>query len=304
MRAVTATHHGTPSVLELSEVADPVPALGEIAIRVVSAGINFSDLGAIAGTYPGPPPPFVPGIEIAGHEIDSGRPVLALIELGGYAEIAIAKEQLTLDAHGLDLEQAGGYPLALLAAYFGLVRAARLERGETVLVLAAGGALGSTAIQVARALGAGRVFAVASSEEKRRIALECGADDAVPYTDKLPAADVVVDGVGGDTFLAALRATNRFGRILTVGASAGVPPEFPSFQELRQRSVAIVPFSFKALRAADPSYVAEQSKTALDLVRSGAVRPVVGSAFPLAEARDALELLAGRESVGKLLLIP
>ncbi|HEY8647259.1 MAG TPA: zinc-binding dehydrogenase, partial [Gaiellaceae bacterium] len=250
----------------MREVDDAKPIEGQIAIRVVSAGINFSDLGTIAGTYPGPRVPFVPGIEVAGHEISTGRPVVALVESGGYGEIALADERLVLSAEGLDLTEAGGYPLALLAAYFGLVRAARLERGETVLVLAAGGALGSTAVQVARALGAARVVAVASSEEKRQVALDLGADDAVPYSDALPPADVVVDGVGGEAFLQGYRAARRFGRVLTLGASAGAPPALPSFQELRERSVAIVPFSFKALRGAEPAYVAEAAPAALDLV--------------------------------------
>jgi NADPH:quinone reductase len=304
MRAVVATQHGGPAVLAVREVPEPRPGPGEILVRVASAGINFSDLGAIAGTYPGPPPPFVPGIEVAGHEVTSGRPVVALLDAGGYAEVALAKERLTFAADGLDLAEAGGYPLALLAAYFGLVRAAKLQPGESVLVLAAGGALGSTTIQVARALGAGRVIAVASTDEKRRVAIDLGADEALSYSDELPSADIVVDGVGGEAFLAGYRAAHRFGRVLTVGASAGVPPQLPSFQELRERSVAIVPFSFKALRAAEPDYVARTAPAALDLVRRGDVVPLIGGAVPLEQAQDALGLLAGRASVGKLLLVP
>jgi NADPH2:quinone reductase len=304
LRAVVATEHGGPAVLAVRELPEPTPGPGEILIRVASAGINFSDLGTIAGTYPGPPPPFVPGIEVAGHEIESGRPVVALVDAGGYAEVALAKERLAFDAEGLELGEAGGYPLALLAAYFGLVRAARLQAGESVLVFAAAGALGSTTIQVARALGASRVIAVASTETKRQVALDLGADEAVAYDSELPPVDVVVDGVGGETFLAGYRAANRFGRVLTVGASAGAPPELPSFQELRERSVAIVPFSFKALRAAEPEYVAQAAPAALDLVRKGEVVPVIGQAVPFEQVQDALGLLAGRASVGKLLLVP
>jgi NADPH2:quinone reductase len=303
VRAVLAVSKGLGS-LEVKDVPDPTPGAGQQLIRVVSAGINFSDIGAIEGTYPGPPPPFVPGIEVAGRELGSDRPVLALLDSGGYGELVVADERLVIAADGLDLETAGGLPLVLLAAYFGLVRAARLEAGETVLVLAAGGALGSTAIQVARALGAGRVIGVASSDEKRAIALDRGADVAVPYSSDLPQADVVIDGVGGAAFLDAYRATRRFGRVLTVGASSGAPPELPSFQEQRNRSVAIVPFSFKALRAADPDYVAASAPAAIDLVRSGAVSPVIGESFPLAQAAEALRRLAARESVGKLLLRP
>jgi NADPH2:quinone reductase len=304
LRAVVATEHGGPAVLAVRDVPEPQPGRGEILIRVASAGINFSDLGTIAGTYPGPPPPFTPGIEVAGHEVTSGRPVVALLDAGGYAEVALAKELLAFDAEGLELAKAGGYPLALLAAYFGLVRAAKLQAGESVLVFAAAGALGSNTIQVARALGAGRVVAVASTEEKRQAALALGADEAVAYEDELPRADVVVDGVGGETFLAGYRAANRFGRVLTVGASAGGPPQLPPFQELRERSVAIVPFSFKALRAAEPEYVAQAAPAALELVRKGEVVPLIGQTVPLEQVGDALGLLAGRVSLGKLVLVP
>lgn len=304
MRAVVAPRHGGVEVLETAEVPEPTPGPGETLIRVASAGVNFSDILALSGRYPGPPPPFVPGIEVAGTEVATGRPVLALLEGGGFAESVAADERMTFDAHGLDLDVAGGHALTTLAAYLGLKRAARLEPGESVLVLAAAGGLGSAAIQAARALGASRVVAVASSADKRELATRLGADDAFGYDDAFPPVDVVVDGVGGDAFLAAYRATRRFGRVLVVGASSGTPPPIPGFQELRERSVAVVPFSFKALRAADPAYVAQAAPEALDLIRAGAITPVIGGSFPLEDAAAALTRLSSRGTVGKLLLKP
>jgi NADPH2:quinone reductase len=228
--------------------------------------------------------------------------VIALLESGGYAEVAAARSNVVFDAEGLDLAQAGGYGLVTLAAYFGLRYAARLQAGESVLVLAAAGGLGSAAIQIARALGAGRIVAVASSEEKRKVALEQGADEALPYGEELPPTDLVVDGVGGEAFGQAYRATRRLGRVLLVGASSGTPPALPAFQELRERGVGLIPFSFKALRESDGEFVAKTAPAALDLIRSGEVRPFVGASHPLTDAAVALRSLAARETLGKLLL--
>ncbi|MDO8211719.1 zinc-binding dehydrogenase [Conexibacter sp. CPCC 206217] len=302
MQAVVAVEHGPPSALQLQELPEPVAGEGRTAIRVVSAGVNFSDVLTISGRYPGPPLPFVPGIEVAGNALDDGRPVIALLESGGYAEVATANARMVFDADGLDLERAGGYALVTLAAYFGLRYAARLQRGESVLVLAGAGGLGSAAIQVARALGAARVVAVASSERKREIALAQGADEALPYGEQLPPTDLVVDGVGGEAFGQAYRATRRLGRVLLVGASSGTPPALPAFQELRERGVGLVPFSFKALRESDGEFVARTAPQALDLIRSGEVRPLLGSSHPLADAPTVLAALAGRDTVGKQLL--
>jgi NADPH:quinone reductase len=304
MRAVVATGHGGPEVLEPQDLPEPTVDSSTTLIEVTSAGVNFSDVLVVAGSYPGPPPPFVPGIEVAGHERGTGRPVVALVPSGGYAEVARADRRLIFDADGLDLGVAGGYALVTLAAFFGLRHAARLRPDESVLVLAAAGGLGSTAIQVARALGAGQVFAVASTAAKRATALELGADAAFAYDDELPTADVLVDGVGGEASLIAMRAIRPLGRALLVGASSGSPPTLPEFQELRERAVALVPFSFKALRERDPDLVAREAQAGLDLLRQGAVRPLVADPYPLERAADALRRLGGRESVGKLVLQP
>ncbi|HEX6348501.1 MAG TPA: zinc-binding dehydrogenase [Candidatus Dormibacteraeota bacterium] len=305
MRAVVAVRQGGPEVLELQEVPEPQAAEGQVLIRVASAGVNFADTLSTRGLYAAsPPPPFVPGLEVAGTLVDGGGPVMAILASGGYAEVAAADPRLMIPAEGLDLEQAGGYLLVTLTAYYALAEAVRIRPGESVLVTAGAGGLGSTAIQVARALGAGRITAVASSEEKRRYAREQGADDAIGYEADFPRSEVVFETVGGDVFKKCLEAVPPLGRMALIGASGGAPPEVPAFDALRRRNVGIFCFSFGMLRRADAGLVAATAPRAVELLRSGRVRPPVGLSLPLKEAADAHRRLVSRQTVGKILLTP
>jgi NADPH2:quinone reductase len=302
LRAIVATRLGGPEVLELQEVPDPEPRPGQVLIKVHRAGVNFADLSSTLGRYAeAPPPPFIPGLEVSGHDVATGKPVFAIVPSGGYAELVGA--EFAWSAEGLDLDDAGGYPLAGLTAFYALRHVGRLQRGETVLVTAAAGGVGSSAIQVARALGAGRVVGVASTPEKRARALAIGADEAVGYEDPIPGPiDVMVDMVGGDVFQRALDAMAPFGRMVCIGASSGQAQQIPGVGDLRVRGVGVLPFSMGALRARHPEVFAKTSAEGIDLIRSGALRPPVGRVLPLAEAAEAHRLLGGRATMGKLLL--
>lgn len=304
MRAIVATRVGGPEVLELQDV--PAPAAPDaVLIRVASAGVNFADALSTQGKYAAsPPPPFVPGMEVAGVEVATGRPVMALLAAGGYAELAAADPRLVFPARDLDLGSAGGNLLVTLTAYYALAEMARLRAGENVLVTAGAGGLGSTAVQVAKALGAGRVVAVASTEEKRRFAIEHGADAAIAYEDDFPVSEVVFDSVGEPLVWKLLDAVPHLGRILLIGASSGRPPEIPGFDELRRRNVGVLCFSFGMLRRSAPERLAASAGRAVEMLTSGSVRPVVGRTFPLEDAAVAHRLLTGRQTTGKLLLIP
>ena len=235
---MVAPRLGGPEVLELKDVEEPRPGSDQVVIEVVRAGINFADLLSISGRYPAaPPPPFIPGLEVSGIEAESGRAVMALIRSGGFAEKVTAEKRFVFDAGGLDLALAGGWPLVTTTAYCGLAEMARLRSGETVLVTAAAGGLGSTCVQVAKALGAGRVVGMASTAEKREFALRQGADDALGYEDPIPPVDVVLDGVGGTVFERVLSAVRPLGRIVLFGASSGQVPQIPSFDALRRRTL-------------------------------------------------------------------
>jgi NADPH:quinone reductase len=308
MRAVVAVRQGGPEVLELQEVPQPSvePASdGQVLIRVASAGVNFADTLSTRGLYAAsPPPPFVPGLEVAGVAVEGGAPVMAILASGGYAEMAVADRRLVFPADGLDVAAAGGYLLVTLTAYYSLAEAVRVRPGESVLVTAGAGGLGSTAIQVARALGASRITAVASTEEKRRYALEHGADQAIGYEDAFPRTEVVFDSVGGDVFAKCLEAVPPLGRMALSGASSGSPPEVPGFDVLRRRNVGVFCFSFGMLRRADPGLVALTAPRAVELLRSGRVRPPVGEALPLEAAAEAHRRLVSRQTVGKVVLRP
>jgi NADPH2:quinone reductase len=303
MRAVVATRQGGPEVLELQEVADPEAGPGEVLVEVRRAGVNFADTTSITGQYhSAPEPPFIPGLEVSGVEVGSGRPVLALVKSGGYAEKVAADRRLVFDAQGLDLDEAGGYALVTLTTFYALEHCARIRPGESVLVHAAAGGIGSTAIQMAKALGAGRVIGVASTEDKRRFALEQGADLAISYEEDAPPVDIVIDTVGGEAFRHALEHVRQLGRMVLLGRSAGPPPEIPGFDELRRLNVGILCFSFGQFRGADPDRVAQTAGAPLELLRSGRVRPPVSQTLPLAGAAEAHRLITGRRTVGKILL--
>ncbi len=304
MQAIVATRVGGPEVLELQKVPEPAPGPEQIRIRVASAGVNFADALSTQGKYAASPaPPFIPGLEVAGHD-ESGRPVCALLTSGGYAESAVAERALTFDAAGLDLLEAGGYLLATLTAYYALRWCVRIESGESILITAGAGGLGTTAIQVARALGASRVVAVASTPEKRQYALDRGADEAIGYEEDFPACDVVFETIGGDVFTKAWKATVPLGRVATIGASSGVPPSLPGYDEARRHNAGIFAFSFGMLRRGDPDRLVATAGEGIDLLRSGQVRPPVAMRLPLEEAAEAHRLLTGRQTVGKLVLNP
>jgi NADPH2:quinone reductase len=302
MKAIVAGERGGPEVLELRQEPEPRPSQGEVLIDVRRAGVNFADLLATQGKYAASPaPPYVPGLEVSGKDPD-GRPVMAILTSGGYAERAVADRRLVFDASGLDLDQAAGYPLVTLTAYLGLGEMLRIRKGESVLVTAAAGGLGSTAMQVARALGATRVVGMASTDEKRRFAREHGADEAIGYDDSIPAVDAVVETVGGELFTRIWEAMPPLGRMLLLGASSGRPPEIPGFDQQRRRNVVVSAFSFGMFRRADPDRVARLAIPAIELLRSGAVRPVIGRTLPLERAAEAHRLLGGRQTIGKVLL--
>ncbi|HUL98193.1 MAG TPA: zinc-binding dehydrogenase, partial [Mycobacterium sp.] len=247
MRAAVCPQYGPPEVVRIEERPSPTPALGEVRVRVAAAAVNYPDVLLIADKYQiSVPPPFVPGSEFAGvvNEITEGSGDLAVGDrvtgtglYGAFAdELAVPAAGLARVPAGVDLRTAAAFGVAHRTAYHTLRSVARVQPGDELVVLGAGGGVGLAAVQLGGQLGAS-VTAVASSDEKLRVAGSYGAkhlinhrsgDLRAAFRAALPeGADAVIDPVGGDLSEPALRALRRGGRFVTVGYASGVIPRIP-----------------------------------------------------------------------------
>lgn len=292
--------------LELREVPEPAPEEGQIVVDVRAAGVNYADVLIREGRYPQAPQlPFVPGSEIAGETAD-GRRVIAFVrtEGGGYAERALAEEDWLFDLPAAaTFEQGAAFLLAFLTAWIPLTRQAPVREGTRVLVTAAAGGVGSAGIQVARALGADVVGAVGSDAKLEHVR-GLGAD-AVTYEEiaGLEPFDVILDQVGGDLFAGALKLLRPLGAVVAIGFAGGAwQPVDPAL--LVGRNVSACGFYLGRFMRLRPDVVREAAGELLRKWDEGALAPVVGATFPLAQADDALRLVAERRSKGKVVLVP
>jgi NADPH:quinone reductase len=290
---------------ELREVPDPVPEDGEALVRVRAAGINFLDVLIRRGRYPQMPEfPAVLGVEIAG-ELEDGTRVMAMRSEGGYAELAaVPRGSLVPLPDGTSFAEGAGFVLTFLTAWVPLTLQVQLGEGQTVLVHAAAGGVGTAAIQVARALGA-RVVAAAGSPEKLALCRELGAEEAYVY-DELPddlRVDVVVDPVGGELFEAAVGRLRPLGQLVAIGYAGGLWPELQPAQ-IVGRNVGVQGVYIGRLLRHAPDVIAAATGELLELWRAGTIRPHIGAEFPLAEVERAHELVESRRSVGKVVLVP
>ncbi|HUR51845.1 MAG TPA: NADPH:quinone oxidoreductase family protein [Mycobacteriales bacterium] len=313
MRAVQITAFGGPEVLQLVEIPDPEPAEGFELVDVTSAGVNYADTHAVENSYLSQQTlPLVPGGEVVGRLAD-GRRVSAITGSGAYAEKALAHPAAIFD---LPDEVSDADALALmiqgLTAWHLLRTCTHLQQGESVVVHAAAGGVGTLAVQLAKAWGAGNVIAVASTDDKLGLAKDLGADSFVLAGEEdlrgaLLAAnggkkvDVVLEMVGGPTFDASLAALAPFGRLATFGMASRTAPKPVSAGELMSKSRAVIGF-WLAHCFGNPTMLQPQMKELLGMVVAGALRPQVGGTYPLADARAAHELLRSRGSIGKLVL--
>jgi NADPH:quinone reductase len=303
VRAVVLRETGGPEKLESAHAPEPAPGDGEVLLRVRAAGINFADVLVRGGRYPQPPElPAVLGSEVAG-EVD-GRRVMALPPSGGYAELVVVPEESLVPLpEGASFEEGASFLLTFLTAWIPLTRLARVRAGSVVLVHAGAGGVGSAAVQVAKHLGAS-VVATASSEEKRRVALELGADETLGYDDfEGVRADVVLDSVGGDVFARSFGVLKPLGRAIAIGFAGGWwGPLDPA--PLVGRNVGMQGFYLGRLMRHRPDVVREAVGEVVALWEHGAVKPLVGATFPLEEAAEAHRLIEERRSVGKVVLVP
>jgi NADPH2:quinone reductase len=317
VRAIRIDQWGGPEVLELvTDAPMPEPSEHELLVHVSHAGVNFADTHARDNSYLAPYElPLTPGGEVVGTTED-GRRVAAMMATGGYAEYVAAPKAVAFpvpdgvsDAAALALLVQG------LTAWHLFRTSAHLAEGESVVVHAAAGGVGSLAVQLGRAFGAGRVIATASTEEKRALALELGADVAVDVTrEDLTEAlveanegrrvDIVLEMAGGRVFDASLRALAPFGRLVTYGMASREEPTRVGPGNLMRHSSAVIGFWLAHCFARPREQLAEPLQDLFERVAAGSLRVVEGEVYPLSEARRAHEDLQARRTTGKLLLDP
>jgi NADPH2:quinone reductase len=315
MRAIQMTEFGGPEVLKLAELSTPVPGPDEVLIRVTRAGLNFADTHTRTNSYVQKATlPLVPGGEVAGVREDTGERVVALVGSGGYAEYAVAPKDLVFAIpDALD----DGTALAMIVqgttAWHLYRTAGRVAAGESVVVHGAAGGVGSLAVQLGHPLGAGRVIATASSEEKRELALELGADAAVDpaaegLTERLIEAnegrplDVVFEMSGGEVFDASYRALAPFGRIVAYGIATSRPNEVSTGSLLRHSRAVVGFYLFHCISR--PGMFDDALSELFSRAARGELRAVVGNTYPLGQAAQAQIDLRERRTTGKLLLDP
>lgn len=316
MRAIVVEALGGPEVLGLREVPRPSADSGETLIEVDRAGINFSDIGRRRSGWRNPtqPLPVIPGFEVVGRRVTDGQRVLGVTTLGsgGYAEYAVMPERLTVPVpDGVGDVAALATAIQGVTAWGALVSAGRIRPGDSVAVTAAAGGVGSLAIQLARLHGASRVIAVASTEEKRRLAIELGANAAVVGNSETLAreirsanegagVDILLESVGGALVDAGLDALAYDGRMVVFGQASGASNTV-SLDLLMDRSIGVIGYWVTPFMR-DGDGGREAIVRLLDWIAEGRLRVLEGPTFPIEQAAAAHAAIEAGATVGKVTL--
>jgi NADPH2:quinone reductase len=319
MRALLLREAIGPDGLELEILDDPVPTDGMVLVEVHAAGVGFVDMLMTKGEYQIKPElPFVPGAEVAGVVVsggglEPGTRVAATTPFSGWAELALAPENLVFPIPAaLAFDAAAGFVVNYQTAHLGLKRRGRLAPGETVLVHGAGGGVGTASIDVAQALGAGLVIAVCGGADKHDAARAAGADVVLDTAGDWKqgvldatggrGADVVVDPVGGDVLAESLRCMAPEGRLLVVGFASGTIPEV-KVNRLLLRHHDLVGVNYGGMLGVDPGFAAAAADEMFGWIEAGRLHPVVGTVFDLADGAEAMRAFAERRVTGKPVLL-
>ncbi len=324
MRAITVDHWMEPAELRVSEIAEPEAGRGALQVEVRAAGCNFFDTLIVQGKYQVKPDfPFTPGGEISGvvkgvgegvEGFAVGDRILAGVQVGGFAETVVVPTSL---AHrlpeGMSFEEGAAIPIIYPTSYAALIFRANLQTGETLLVHAAVGGVGSAAVQIGKALGA-RVIATVGGGEKAEIARDLGADEVIDYrVDDFVArvseltdgngADVIYDPVGGDVFDGSLKCIAWNGRLIVVGFAGGRIPEV-KVNRILLKNIAVTGVHWGAYLLKEPARVPETFEGIFSLYRDGKIKPLIYNSYALEDLPSALAELASRKTHGKLIITP
>ncbi|MDX3096911.1 NADPH:quinone oxidoreductase family protein [Streptomyces sp. ME19-03-3] len=327
MLAWRVHENGEPrAAMRLDEVPDPRPGAGELLLKVRAANVNFPDALLCRGHYQVRPPlPFTPGVEFCGEVVAVGEGVTghasgdrvvapAALPGGAFAELAVVPAARVLPAPpGLDDAEAAALHIGYQTGWFGLHRRAGLREGETLLVHAAAGGVGSAAVQLGKAAGA-QVIGVVGGPEKARTARELGADVVVDRTceDFVAVvkeatggrgADVVYDPVGGDAYTRSTKCVAFEGRILVVGFAGGTIPA-PGLNHALVKNYSVVGLHWGLYNTHDPAAVRRCHEELTRLAAQGAIKPLVSERVPLEGAADAVQRVADGTTTGRLVVVP
>ncbi|SNR50047.1 NADPH2:quinone reductase [Haloechinothrix alba] len=326
MRAWTVPELGEPAdVLRLDEVADPQPAPSQLLVRVRAAAANFPDVLMCRGEYQVKPElPFTPGVELCGEVVATGAEVTefaagdrviggAAIPAGGFAELALMEQATTFHApRALDDAQAASFYIGYQTGWFGLHRRAQLRPGETLLVHAAAGGVGSAAVQLGKAAGA-TVIGVVGGPAKAEVAHSLGADivvdrggedfvDVVKQATDGRGADVVYDPVGGETYRRSTKCIAFEGRIIIVGFAGGELQQ-AALNHALVKNYSILGLHWGLYNSKDPQAVRQCHEELTRLADDGLVAPVVSEQLPLGDVASGVQRLADGETVGRVALV-
>ena len=323
MRAMVCEAFGGPEVLALRELPDPPPpGPGEVQVRITARGVQYVDVLMLAGKYQfRPDPPFIPGSEGAGEIVaigpgvggfKPGDKVMCRQRLGAFAELGNVKaEDCDLVPAAMGLDQAAVFRNVYHTAYHALLQRGRLKPGDWVVIHGAAGGIGLPAIQIAKLYGA-RVIATASTDEKRQVCLEEGADYAIPYHDGFRdkvleltqgrGVDIIYDPVNGPTFEESLRCLAWSGRILILGFLGG-PPAAARTNYLLIKGIEAIGVRIGGLNETHPEIAAANIKTLIGLAAEGKLKPRIWRRYRLEQAAEAVQALIDRAVIGKAVLV-
>ena len=322
MKAAICNEWGAPSSLTIGDMDAGEVGHTDARIAIHACGVNFADVLMIGGEYQVKPEfPFIPGAEIAGEviEVGAGVPnvkpgdrVMGLVQTGGCAEEVVTNAATLIPIpDSMDYKTAAGFPIAYGTSHLALTHRGRLQPGETLLVYGASGGVGLTAVEIGKKLGA-TIIACASTPEKLEVTERYGANYTINYTEEDirervktitggRGADVVFDPVGGDAFDQALRAINWEGRMLVIGFASGQIPEVPANIAL-VKNISIVGVYWGAYLQQNPEVLINSLKTLLSWYDGQTLHPYISATYPLDKVADALDSLADRKSVGKVVV--
>jgi len=322
MKAVRINETGGPEVMHLEEIETPTPKEGEVLVKVAAAGINYADIAQRQGTYlTRTRPPTTLGMEFAGTVAAlgpggsgpaEGTRVAGLGE-GAYAEYALAQAHLLFPIPpDIDFANAAAFPVQGITAYQLLRESTHLRPGESVLVQAAAGGVGTLAVQLAKLMGAGTVIGTASTTRKLDLARRLGADVVVNYTEKNwvervknatqgRGADIILEMAGGEIAEQSLQCLAPYGRMVVFGAASGQIVQFSGVQLMYKNQAIIGYWLTSQLRRLDRIAVA--MKDLMQYLASGKLEVIVGETFPLVEAAEAHRAISDRKTIGKVVLL-